>query len=290
LDGFLFIDKPCGPTSFGVVRQVRNLLGRAKVGHSGTLDPQASGLLICAVNNATRLLSLLPSEPKQYRFGVQFGKETDTLDGEGVSTASSNKIPTLQELNAALAACTGTQLQTPPRFSAIKINGRRAYELARLNKPFELKARQVRIGPLACEAYDEPAGRAECVVTCSNRTYVRSLVRDIAHALGTVAYASFIRRTAIGPFSVDSALAFDTLGPDCAAKITPVKEALAFLPSVVLDEGQRRSILMGRQMAFDTAAPAGGTVMAYADNGSVVAVLTKQVNGMHHPDKVFGGG
>ena len=264
MDGFLFIDKPCGPTSFDVVRKVRQLLGSARVGHSGTLDPQASGLLICAVNNATRLLPLLPAEPKLYRFGVQFGKETDTLDREGTLLKSGGGIPSLQELNGALVRCTGEMLQTPPRFSAIKVNGKRAYALARANKEFELSPRRINVHSLRCESYDEAVGLAECTMSCSSRTYVRSLVRDIAATLATVAYASFIRRIAIGPFSVDAAEQFDALDSGVSHRVIPVKDALAFLPSVAVDDGQRRSLAMGRSIAFDNKPSAGDTVVAYA--------------------------
>ena len=138
MDGFLFVDKPAGPTSFDVVRRVRKLLGVAKAGHAGTLDPLASGLLICAVGNATRLLPYVPAEPKRYAFRMKFGSETDTLDREGTVVAEGGRVPGRGEVKGILKRFSGQLSQLPPKFSAVKVDGVRAYGLARKKQEFNL--------------------------------------------------------------------------------------------------------------------------------------------------------
>jgi tRNA pseudouridine55 synthase len=287
LDGFLLVDKPCGPSSFAVVRQVRRVFGCAKAGHSGTLDPQASGLLIVACGgSATRLLPYLPHEPKEYRFGIRFGAQTDTLDIEGKVTAEGGRIPAAQEeIEAALGRFAGVQKQIPPKYSAVKVDGRRAYDRARGNEDFELAEKTVTVFSLSLVRYEAAQGVAECEARCSQGTYVRSLVRDIAAALGTIAYASFIRRTAIGPFSAGDAVAFDDLGPDAMQRVLPVKDALASMPSGIVTREQCALIVHGTDVRL--AAAVGDTVIAYTENGDVAAVLKRKENGMYHPIKVF---
>jgi tRNA pseudouridine55 synthase len=287
LDGFLLIDKEPGPSSFAVVNQIRRVLGCDKAGHSGTLDPQASGLLIIALGAATRLLPYLPLEPKRYRFGIQFGRQTDTLDSEGKVTADHGRVPGQPEIESALGGFCGEQRQTPPKFSAVKVDGRRAYDLARGNKDFDLKEKIVRVFSLSLVRYDPSQGVAECDMTCSRGTYVRSLARDIAQKLGTVAYASFIRRLAIGPFSVEDAVAFEGITPDAAKRIISVKDALAAMPSITVTESQLPMLAHGRDIVPEQAAIAGDAVIAYKENGDVAAVLTKNQNGTYHPQKVF---
>ncbi len=239
MNGFFFIDKPAGPTSFDVVRQLRRACGE-KTGHSGTLDPQASGLLICAVGDATRLLPCLPAEPKRYSFGVTFGAETDTLDSEGTVVAASGRVPLEEEVRAALPKFTGRVTQTPPRFSAVRVEGERAYDLARRQRVFELKERTVAIASLALARFDAP--EASLDVTCSGGTYVRSLARDLAKSLGTLAFASFIRRLAIGPFAVDNAVSPAAAANDPSVHVVPVAKALGSVPSVVLGPVQLETV------------------------------------------------
>lgn len=280
MNGFFFIDKPAGPTSFDVVRQVRRACGE-KTGHSGTLDPQASGLLICAVGDATRLLPCLPAEPKRYLFGVQFGSETDTLDSEGSVVSEGGRVPLEEEVRAALPKFIGRVTQTPPRFSAVRVAGERAYDLARQRRTFELKERTVTISSLSLVKFDAP--KASLDVTCSGGTYVRSLARDIAKELGTLAFASFIRRLAIGPFSVDNAVAPAVAAQDPSAHMAPVAKALASVPSVVLGPVQLETVAMGKDITIDKS---DDLVIAYNGEGDVAAVLRKS-EGKYHPDKVF---
>jgi tRNA pseudouridine55 synthase len=283
VDGFLFIDKPSGPTSFAVVRQVRRALDGAKVGHAGTLDPCASGLLVCALGGATRLLPYLPSEPKRYSFGMRFGSETDTLDSEGAVVAQGGRMPGREELQAALGRFSGVIRQTPPKFSALKVQGERAYKLARKHQEFELAERQVTVFSLKLASYDGAKAEAAFEVACSGGTYVRSLANDIAHSLCTLAHASFIRRLAIGPFTVDKAILIESV-KDLREHIMPVKQAFSSLPSVTVNETQSETLVKGRNIKLDMA---DETVIAYTIRDEVAAVLKKNDEGLFHPEKVF---
>jgi tRNA pseudouridine55 synthase len=283
VDGFLFVDKPSGPTSFDVVRQVRLALGGEKTGHAGTLDPLASGLLVCGLGSATRLLPYLPSEPKRYAFGIRFGAETDTLDSEGSVVAQGGRLPAQEELQAVLGRFTGVVRQTPPKFSAVKVNGERAYDLARKHREFEIAERQVTVFSLFLVSYDGAKAEAALEVACSGGTYVRSLVQDIARALGTFAHASFIRRLAIGPFTVDNAIDTGSV-KDLREHIMPVREALSSLPSVTVSDTQCETLGKGRSIKLDMT---DIIVMAYKESGDVVAVLKKNDEGLFHPEKVF---
>jgi tRNA pseudouridine55 synthase len=285
VDGFLCVDKPGGPSSFAVVRKARLALGCGRAGHAGTLDPLASGLVIVALGAATRLLPYLPGEPKRYRFGIRFGAQTDTLDNEGIITAEGGRIPAREEIAAALLGFVGEQKQTPPKYSAVKVGGKRAYARARGNEEFDIAEKTVTVFSLDLDKYDQAQGIAECDLSCSRGTYVRALVRDIAASLGTVAYASFIRRLAIGPFSVDGAVTFDEIGPDVARRIIPVAAALSSLPSATIDKYQYAALKYGKDVRL--AGAAGDTVIAYAETGSVAAVLTKVKDDLYHPEKVF---
>lgn len=283
MDGFLLVDKPSGPTSFAVVKKVRRELGTERTGHAGTLDPQATGLLIVALGSATRLLPYLPEEPKRYRFGMVFGTQTDTLDGEGAVIAEGGRVPERQEIEAVLPRFTGTLQQKPPKYSAVKVDGRRAYARARADEEFDIPEKTVTVSLLALEKYDN--GIAECELACSRGTYVRALVRDIAAALGTVAYASFIRRLSIGPFSVADAISFDNIGPAAAQRIVPVKGALSSVPSVTVDKAQCARLAQGKDIGIKDVSAA--TLIAYTETDEVAAVLTRNEKGYYHPEKVF---
>lgn len=283
MNGFFFLDKPRGPTSHDLVRQVRRCCNGVKAGHSGTLDPMASGLLICAVGDATRLLPYVPDEPKRYAFDMQFGTETDTLDAEGKVVASGGRVPDNDELAGAIPAFCGKISQTPPRFSAVRVDGERAYDLARADKDFELQKREITVFELSVVGYDKDAAQASLEVTCSGGTYVRSLVKDIAAALGTIAYASLIRRLAMGPFSVEQAFAPETLVANAAERIVEARTVLQSLPSFELSEKQLDLVAAGASIKVDKN---DHVVIAYDGKGDVAAVL-KRDGELYHPDKVF---
>ena len=283
MDGFLLVDKPSGPTSFDIVRQVRRALEGAKVGHAGTLDPLASGLLVCALGGATRLLPYLPAEPKKYSFGIRFGTETDTLDTEGAVIKDGGRVPAREEIVAALSRFVGELSQTPPKYSAKKVQGERAYDLARKRAEFELGQARVKVYSLILSSYDEKKEEAGLEVSCSGGTYVRALCRDIAAALGTFGHASFIRRVAIGPFTVDTAVVLEEID-DIKKHIVPINQALASLPSVTVNEEQCEALSKGKDIRTNRT---DGTVIAYTGKDIVAAVLSRKDENIYHPVKVF---
>lgn len=214
IDGVAIVDKEAGWTSHDVVAKARGLLGTPKVGHSGTLDPGATGVLVLGVGKATRLLKFLQELPKSYECEVVFGTETSTLDDEGEVTARHEMSPTFDEVIAGSKQFLGHIDQVPPMVSAIKIDGRRLHELARQGIEVERPARPVRIDRFDLEPTDDPLV-VRAVVDCSSGTYIRSLAADLGAALGGGAHLRRLRRTSVGPFGLDraSALADITLLP-----------------------------------------------------------------------------
>ena len=249
----LLVDKPAGPTSFGCVARVRGALGgrRVKVGHAGTLDPFATGLLALLVGRATRLAPYLVGLDKRYRAVLQLGVRSDTGDPEGTLEAGEGPLPDAAALARACAGLTGAIAQVPPATSAIKIEGTRAYALARAGVAVEMPSRDVQVHALDIAAYDAGSGRAVLDVHCSKGTYVRSLARDLGDALGCGAYCAELRRTAIGHLAVDGAGTLEAVaaeplgGPWCLAPA----DALAHLPARQLDPAERAALVHGRGIA-----------------------------------------
>jgi tRNA pseudouridine55 synthase len=203
-DGIVLLDKPSGRTSFQVLSAVKRTLGTRRVGHTGTLDRFASGLLVVMCGRHTRLATLAEALDKDYLARVRFGAATDTLDPEGTIVAE-GRVPGRSEVEAALPGFIGDILQAPPVYSAVHVDGRRAHELARAGRPVQPAARPVRVDRLVMEAWDPPD--AVFAVSCSSGTYVRSLARDIAACLGTFAHVVELRRTRVGGFRVEEAVA-----------------------------------------------------------------------------------
>jgi tRNA pseudouridine55 synthase len=187
MNGFLLINKPEGPTSFNMVARVRKKFGIKKVGHCGTLDPLAEGLLVLAIGDATRLIQYL-GDDQVYEFGISFGKRSETGDREGKITEECDKTPAKEELLKVIPEFIGEISQTPPAFSAIKINGKRAYELARAGEAVEMKSRKIKIYSLDLQAYDFEQKTANFRVSCSSGTYVRTLAQDIAEKCATLGF------------------------------------------------------------------------------------------------------
>jgi tRNA pseudouridine55 synthase len=240
----MVIDKPAGWTSHQVVVRVRRLLGTRKVGHAGTLDPDATGVLLLGVGRATRLLRYLSPLGKSYLGEVVLGVETDTLDAAGVVTARHDMtgITLADVARVAADRFTGPIEQIPPMVSAVKVGGERLHKLARAGITVEREPRPVTIHALSVEAVDGmdgmngPAGGAGVFrirVECSSGTYVRSLAADLGAALGGGAHLRNLRRTAVGPFTLDEAVPLDKLGPDA---LRPMTEAVRHLRSMVADE------------------------------------------------------
>ncbi len=221
-NGLLLVNKPEGLSSFRIVSRVRGILRTAsgqkniKVGHSGTLDPAATGLLILAIGKYTKKMPELIKHNKTYLVEMTLGKVSTTGDKEGdISTVSSNK-PSEDEINNSLEHFTGNQMQTPPAFSAIKVNGQRSYDLARKGQKTELKPRPVTIYENKLLSYNYPI--ANFVSTVSSGTYIRSLVEDIGKELAVGAYMSNLKRTVVGDYNLDDAIPFDELSFEAISK------------------------------------------------------------------------
>lgn len=224
-EGLLLLDKPKGMTSHDVVDAVRRTLGTRKVGHAGTLDPMATGLLLVGAGRATRLLRFFGDLPKVYEGTARLGVETDTLDADGTVVRSSAVDVSLGQVETAVDALVGESMQRPPAYSAVKVGGRKLYESARAGETVEAPPRRIRVDAFEVRSFD---GRdVEFGVTCSGGTYVRVLAADVGTALGCGAHLTRLRRTAIGPYRVD-----DAEEPDGVTAPRPVEAAVAHLPRV----------------------------------------------------------
>tara|TARA_B100000929_G_scaffold116293_1_gene92223 strand:+ start:1108 stop:1995 length:888 start_codon:yes stop_codon:yes gene_type:complete len=194
--GWIFIDKPEGKTSFDIIRHIKKILKIKKIGHSGTLDPIASGILGIGIGEATKSIPFF-SKRKEYKFEITFGKSKDTDDISGKTTKTSEIIPTIEQISNCLNEFIGSISQVPPNYSAVKVNGRRAYKLARNDINFELKEKKIEIYNLQCTGQVSPY-TFSFIADCSSGTYIRSLARDIGIKLNTLGYISYLRRTKLG--------------------------------------------------------------------------------------------
>ena len=255
--GWIILDKPIGLGSTQAVSAVkRNLreagFGKIKVGHGGTLDPLATGVLPIALGEATKLCGRMLDASKTYDFTISFGAETSGLDAEGEVIATSEHRPTLGDIERVLSQFTGQIKQIPPTYSAIKIDGKRAYERARAGEEVEMKARMVTILSLSVgDVGDGPLHEITLSADVSKGTYIRSLARDIAHAVGTVGHVSMLRRTRAGPFTLESAISLDKLnafGQGAAQEdiILPIEAGLVDIPALDLSPEQARAVQAGR--------------------------------------------
>ena len=238
-DGFININKPAGMTSHDVVNKLRKILGTKKVGHAGTLDPFATGVLPIAVGRATKFLEYLSNSDKSYRAEIFFGMETDTGDITGtiIDKSSTFVMPTVDEVKNTLKHFSGIITQTPSKYSAIKINGRKAYELARKNIDFDMPTRTVEIKTINIVALSENYLTID--VDCSKGTYIRSLAVDIGHHLGVPATLKNLQRTKFGNFSID-----DSVVPE-SSKIVPIDECLSHLPRFNLPQHRYKAFCNG---------------------------------------------
>ncbi len=250
IHGWIVLDKPSGMTSSAAVGRVKRLTGAAKVGHAGTLDPLATGVLPMALGEATKTVSYLMDGPKAYRFTVRWGEARDTDDAEGTVTATSRARPTRDQIVAALDRFRGDIEQVPPAYSAIKVDGRRAYDLARDDRAPELAPRTVRIDDIALAAMPD-RDHAEFRVVSGKGAYMRSLARDLAAALGTVGHVSALRRTAVGPFDEAQAISLEILeslghSAPLSEHLLPVETVLDDIPALALTEPEGRRLSHGQ--------------------------------------------
>jgi tRNA pseudouridine55 synthase len=279
MHGWLVIDKPVGPGSTRIVAAVKRALGdsgypKVKVGHGGTLDPLASGVLPVALGEATKLTGRMLDSDKDYQFTIAFGTETDTLDAEGKVEARSDARPTLEQVGAVLARFTGRIEQVPPAHSAIRLAGKRAYALARAGARVEMAARTVTVHRL--ELCGGTPSQVMLAATVSKGTYIRSLARDISRSLGTVGHVAMLRRTRAGPFALDRAISLDKLAGLAKARqleqaLLPLTAGLDDIPALSVTPDQARLLRQGRKLAGIAARPG----LHLATVGSVPVALVE---------------
>jgi tRNA pseudouridine55 synthase len=266
ISGLALVDKPSGITSHDAIDRVRRALGTRKVGHAGTLDPLASGLLLIGVGRATRLLRFLGDLPKSYEGSGILGVETDTLDADGDVVRESPVDVSESDLREAMTAFVGDIEQTPPAYSAVKVGGRRLYDAARKGEHLEAAPRRVRVQAFDLRSFDPP--RFDVGVRCSSGTYVRSLVADVGARLGCGAHLAALRRTAIGPFRVE-----DARPPDEPSPLLPLDRAVAHLEAVTLHPEEAKVAVHGCCLG-----PAGiaGPYRALAPDGRLIGIYRDQ--------------
>ena len=295
LHGWIILDKPVGLGSTTAVSAVKRILRQAgepktKVGHGGTLDPLASGVLPIALGEATKLCGRMLDATKAYDFTIRFGEETDTLDAEGKVVVTSGVRPTLQQVEAVLPRFTGEIEQEPPAYSALKIDGKAAYARARAGEELEMKARAVTIHSLSIRSpqwmlKQVPHDDVEEVTLSaqvSKGTYVRSLARDIARALGTAGHVSYLRRTRAGPFGLDQAVSLDFLEETAKARqldgaVVPLQAALDDIPALPVTPDQAQLLRHGQKLVGFPAKP--GLQLATSD-GRPVALVEATADGL----------
>ena len=298
VSGWVNLDKPYDLGSTHAVSRVRRAFNAQKAGHAGTLDPLATGILPLALGEATKTVPFLMDADKTYRFVIEWGRTTATFDREGETTAQSDVRPTVEQVEAALPAFVGEIDQVPPAYSAIKVDGERAYDLAREGVEFELKTRKVRIDALSVVAAPD-ADHVELEMDCGKGTYVRAVVRDLADALGACGHVSQLRRTRVGAFTEATAISLETLENfDYDARLSeallPVETALDDIPALaVTDEDAfrlaqgRAIVLLPRQVETLKAELTLGDRTVSAMSGDRLVALCEMRAGKLNPVRVF---
>ncbi|MGN6097370.1 MAG: tRNA pseudouridine(55) synthase TruB [Bosea sp. (in: a-proteobacteria)] len=286
--GWVVLDKPIGMTSTHAVSVVKRAFSAKKAGHAGTLDPLASGLLPIALGEATKTVPFVMDGRKAYQFTVAWGTQTDTDDTEGRVIATSDKHPDEAAISALLPRFTGTILQTPPKFSAIKIAGERAYDLARDGEEVALEARPVEIDALSIVSHDGATTTFEA--ECGKGTYVRAIARDLGLALGCLGHVAHLRRTRVGPFAVAEAASVETLreSPESAlTALQPVKAALTLIPEVVIHRDAANRLKRGQSALLRGAGAPIELAAAYATCAGTLIATGSVENGEFVPHRVF---
>jgi tRNA pseudouridine55 synthase len=288
LDGILNLDKPHSLTSHDVVNRVRAAAGQRRVGHAGTLDPMATGVLLVCLGRATRVAEYLMASPKVYRARVRLGIATDTYDAEGMVVAEQPVKASRAAVEAALEQFRGHILQVPPMYSALKHGGQRLYKLARQGVTVEREPRPVEINKLQLTAWESPELTLEA--TCSPGTYVRSLAHDLGQALGCGAHLAGLVRLASGDFRLEDAVALDELTRErLPSLLLPLDAALRRYPAFHLDEEQASAVRAGRAVTGYPPEEKEILARAYGPGGAFLAVLEyRPEREVWHPRKVFG--
>jgi tRNA pseudouridine55 synthase len=294
VNGWLVLDKGVGMTSTHVVAVVKRAFNAKKAGHAGTLDPLASGILPIALGEATKTVPFVMDGRKSYVFSIAWGVETDTDDSEGKPVQATNRSPEREEIEALLPRFTGTIEQVPPRFSAIKVQGERAYDLAREGETIELQPRTVEIARLSVMKH--AGDRSILEAECGKGTYVRALARDLGRAIGCLGHIAALRRTRVGPFSEEDAVTVAELTEaaargDPTSVLRPVDSALGELPLVAVSRDMASRLMRGQSIILrGRDAPMAGK--AYATCGGVLVAVGDVEKGELVPHRVFnlGGG
>ena len=289
--GLIVVDKPVGPTSHQIVGLVRKGTGIRKVGHAGTLDPRASGVLVLCLGPATRLSEFLSNTAKEYEAVVRFGASTRTFDTDGEVTRRTGQAPTRRQIEAVLPRFQGDIIQKPPPYSAIKVQGRKAYEMARAGEEPSLEPRQIHISRLEIRSYTSPD--LALIVECSAGTYIRSLAHDLGEAVGTGAHLAALKRTKAGPFRIQEAVPLPMLEVGFLTgkweqHMRPASDALPELAAVEVDEAAVARLRDGHRIP--SGGQAEGLAKALSLDGELVAILEAADEGTTwHPRKVFLG-
>ena len=278
--GILLVDKPAGMTSHDVVARTRRAFGTRKVGHAGTLDPMATGLLVIGIEGATRLLTYIVGADKTYEATIRLGQSTATDDAEGevVSTAAPEAWDSVTDeaVTEGIAALTGEISQVPSAVSAIKVDGRRAYDRVRAGEEVVLAARDVVVSRFDLRAVrkDEGLIDLDVIVDCSSGTYIRSLARDLGAALGVGGHLTALRRTRVGPFDVADAVALDAL--DGAPTLTPAEAAGRILPVLDMSSDHARDLRHGKRLSGQAARLDGELGAAVDPDGVLIGIVDKR--------------
>ena len=286
VSGLLILDKPAGLTSRQVVDRVARIVRPAKAGHAGTLDPLATGVLVVCVGQATRLIEYVQRMPKTYRATLLFGRSSPTDDIEGpITLEDTPPVPTGEQIVEAATQFIGTIQQRPPDYSAVHVAGRRAYDLARRGVALDLAPRPVEVFEIRVVSYAYPELVFE--VRCGSGTYVRSIIRDLAAALGTTAVMSALVRAAIGEFHQADALPLDALTPDTLIeRLLPARSALTQVPEIAISDEEQLRLVRGQTIQRPVAS--GDQEWAAINAaGNLVALLARRVDGSLGPTRVF---
>ncbi len=286
--GLVVVDKPAGMTSHDVVARVRRLAGTRKVGHAGTLDPMATGVLVVGVEKATRLLGHLTLADKEYQATIRLGQATDTDDAEGAVTATASAAHVTDDaVRAAAGALTGPIEQVPPGVSAIKIGGQRAYKLTREGQAPELAARKVTVLDFTVSAIrrDGDFLDLDATVTCSSGTYVRALARDLGQGLGIGGHLTALRRTRSGGYRIEDARTLDELADEF--EVTPLAQAAAAaFPRLDLNAADADRVAHGARLPAATLPAAGAPAAVFGPDGALIALMQEE-GGRTRPLAVF---
>ena len=275
MNGLVIVDKPAGITSHDVVARIRRLAGTRKVGHAGTLDPMATGVLVVGINRATRLLGHLLLTDKGYDATVRLGARTTTDDAEGevIATAGVGEV-TEDAVRAGLAGMVGEIDQVPSAVSAIKIDGKRAYERVRAGEDVQIAARRVRIGAIEVRRIEQVDGYLDLDISvqCSSGTYIRAIARDLGSTLGVGGHLTALRRTSVGPFGLGVARTLDQLAEQFEV-VDIAAAARTSFPAVELDEDHTAMVRVGKKLPVELPAP--GPVAVFAPTGEFLALYER---------------